>query len=156
MKIIIFYASNSGSTYLTGQIIQEVLENADNEVILKHARHSVPQDLKDFEFVIFGSPSWKVEGKEGQPHEFMQEFLGKLSAGDLEGKNIAFYGCGDRSYLHFCGAVDEMEKLLADKNIEKVGESLKIDSFFFDLDKNISDIRAWAENLVSVKITSLV
>jgi len=83
MKIIIFYASNSGSTYLTGQIIQEVLENADNEVILKHARHSVPQDLKDFEFVIFGSPSWKVEGKEGQPHEFMQEFLGKLSAGDL-------------------------------------------------------------------------
>ena len=100
MKIIIFYASNSGSTYLTGQIIQEVLENADNEVILKHARHSVPQDLKDFEFVIFGSPSWKVEGKEGQPHEFMQEFLGKLSAGDLEGKNIGLdkiSGLGYRS-----------------------------------------------------------
>lgn len=156
MKTLIIYASNSGSTYLAGQAIQETLTNNGNDVVLKHAKDSMPNDLIDCDLVIFGSPSWKVNNLEGQPHEFILELLSKLTSAELSGKNVAFYGCGDRAYLRFCGAVDEMEKMLSDKNITKVSESLKIDSFYFDLDNNIEKIRAWAGSLTKSLVTSLV
>ncbi len=145
MKVAIIYASNAGSNFVVGKIIKEELEKNGHEVSFKKAQDSNEQDMVEKDLVILGSPSWYVNEKEGQPHEFMLEFMGKLSY--LNGQKFAFYGCGDRSYLQYCGAVDEMEKIMGEKNVSKYCESLRINHFFFHLEENIEQAREWAKKI---------
>ncbi len=145
MKIAIIYASNAGSNYIVGQTIGEILEKNGHEVTIKKAKDSEASDIVEKDLVILGSPSWYVNEKEGQPHEYILEFMSKLE--NLNGAKFAFFGCGDKSYLQYCGAVDEMEKIMSEKNIVKYCESLKIDHFFFDMDKNILIAKEWAEKI---------
>lgn len=145
MKVTIIYASNAGSNFVVGQILKEELEKNGHEVMLKKAQDSSEVDIKDRDLVILGSPSWYVNEKEGQPHEFMLEFMGKL--GNLNGQKFAFYGCGDKSYLQYCGAVDEMEKIMEEKGASRLYDSLRINHFFFNLEKNIEQTREWAKKI---------
>lgn len=147
MKIVIVYASNSGSNYISAQIINEILLDSGHEVKVVKAAVADVQDIKDANLVVCGSPSWDVNGKEGQPQEYMTEFLTKLSKDDIQGKNFALYGCGDKSYLHFCGAVDEMEKMIKEKGGVVAKEPLKVDSFYFDMDASTKLVSVWAQNL---------
>jgi len=141
MKVAIIYASNAGSNYMVGKVLEEEMKLKGHEILFKKAKDSTIEDIQEKDLVILGSPSWLVNGKEGQPHEYMTEFMSKL--GELEGRKFAFFGCGDKSYLEFCGAVDEMERIMGEKKVEKYCESLRINHFFFHLEENLKIAKEW-------------
>lgn len=144
MKLLISYASNSGSTYLVAKELAKIL-NAD----IKKAVDTKVIDFKDYDVILLGSPSWDVNNKEGQPHETMLALLEQIKNSDISGKQFAVFGCGDSSYLKFCGAVTEIENVLKAANAKLLCESLKIDSYYFDLDKNVKKVQKWGEDLNS-------
>lgn len=148
MKILIVYATNSGSTYEAGTIISGVLIEAGHSVTMQKAVESAPADLKKYDLVLFGSPSWKVNGQEGQTQETMQDFLEKCRGKISPGFKFAAFGCGDPDFTFFCQAVDTMAKFFKDQGGVLVHEPLKIDSFYFHLKENSKRAEQWAEQLV--------
>ena len=148
MKILLIYATNSGSTSLAGCIIRDVLAKKYN-VVVKKTVEVDPSELEKYGAIIFGSPSWDFEGKEGQPHQTMLVLMEKLKGTNFSGKPCAVYGCGDTSYTHFCGAVDELEKFVAAEGGKLVMDSLRIDGYYFDLQKNEERVGQWAGALVN-------
>ena len=76
---------------------------------------------------------------------------------EVADKSFAVFGCGDKSYLHFCGAVDELEGFVAQVKGKTASESLKIDGFFFDLEGNTEKIESWAAGLTAkMPVSSIV
>lgn len=148
MKILIVYATNSGSTYEVGTIISGVLTQIGQTVVMQKAAESAPADLSKYDAVLFGSPSWKVGGLEGQIQETMQEFLERCKWRVPKGLRFAVFGCGDPDFTFFCAAVDTMAKFFKDQGGVLVHEPLKIDGFYFQLEKNSEQARLWAEQLV--------
>lgn len=157
MTALIVYASNSGGTYLTAKLIRESLESAGTKVSFKKARDTSIKDFEKTDLILIGSPSWKTKGKEGQPTQNILDLLEKLKDKKLLDKSFALFGCGDRSYLHFCGAVDELEQFVSKVKGKKVTESLKIDGFFFDVEGNTSQVEEWAAGLTAkMPVSSIV
>lgn len=150
MKLLIAYATNSGSTYHTTNIIKDVLEQNGHEVNVKCADKTVPQEIKLYDVFLIGSPSWKVNDEEGQPHETISELLEQISKENhLTNKPFAAFGCGDKeSYLKFCQAVDIMEQKCTDLGGQKIADGLKVDAFYFQQEMNEELITEWAEQLL--------
>lgn len=147
MNILITYESNSGSTHHTAKLIEEKLTEANNKVTLKKAGGTTAEDFEENDFVLVGSPSWLVDNVQGRPHEDVADLLNRVEQHYLENKKVAVFGCGDDSYINFCGAVDVIEKELLGKNARQIVPSLKVNSFYFNLDKNVQMIQAWAQVL---------
>jgi flavodoxin len=148
-KIIIVYASNSGSTFLVGEIIAHIL-GRKHQVVMQKAAATSPNDLLQYDIAIFGSPSWSASGLgEGFPQETMIAFIKSCVGLDLSGKKCAAFGCGDSSYTLFCGAVNQLEKFIVDLKGSRLTNSLRIDGYFFDLPKNIALAKKWAQTLLS-------
>ncbi len=157
MKALIAYASNSGSTYLTSLIIQEVLLAHSPQIHVKKAIEVGALDVLDYSLILLGSPSWGVDGKEGQPQETMSELLTRLKSANLAGKHFALFGCGDSSYLSFCGAVDVLEDFVKEVKGVQLVPSLRLDSFYFDLEKNKQLTDAWARQLIdSLPVSQII
>jgi len=149
MNIILVYATNSGSTMLAAQTVQDVLIKKGHQVTQKEARMAWTDDFNSSQVIIFGSPSWDYAGHEGMPHEDFVTLIDKLKTVTLENKPFAIFGLGDSSFTHFCGAVDHLEELVKTVKGKLIVPSLKIDKFFNDQTGNTAKITAWAENLAS-------
>lgn len=147
MKIIIIYATNSGSTHTAGRIISRVLSQR-HQVEMKPAAKAEPTELQNYDLIILGSPSWNYQGKEGMPHETMQDFLERSRAPQLVGQRLAVYGCGDSSYTKFCGAVDHLERFAQAIDGRLIQPALRVDGFWFDLVKNIEILQRWSAALL--------
>jgi flavodoxin short chain len=148
MKVLIIYATNSGSTEICAKVIKETLEKLKHEISMVKAAEAKADMLRGLDLVLLGSPSWEYGEKEGMPHEDMMDFFSKLNSKDLAGaKKYAVFGCGDRSYAYFCHAVEYIEDFLKTNGINVASESLKVDSFFFDMDKNIEEVENWSKSL---------
>ncbi len=147
-KIIIVYASNSGGTYLVGRTLQAMLA-PKYEVILKKAALTSPSELQNYDGILLGSPSWRVKGHgDGSPQETMIAFMEKAAGEQYNNKPCAIFGCGDRSYTYFCGAVDHLEKFAETHALKKIRPSLRIDGYFFDLLNNEQRVKEWGKNLL--------
>ncbi len=144
MKVLISYASNSGSTYLVSQLIKETLVALRHDVVLQKSLDTQVKDVINADVWLVGSPSWKVNNKEGQPHEDILEMMSRLKDQNLDKKKVALFGCGDSAYLTFCGAVDELELFIKKVNAHQLVPSLKIDGFYFDIETNSKKTKAWA------------
>lgn len=147
MKILLTYATNSGSTYLASNIIKETLQLCNNQVNHKLATNTRVKDMEEADLVIMGSPSWLVNDKQGMPHETMLDLMKKLNSPAAKNKKFAIFGCGDCSYTFFCGAVDHMEKFVEKVGGNQVMPSLKIDGFYFNLKDTQEQAHAWAQVL---------
>ncbi|MFA5886304.1 MAG: flavodoxin domain-containing protein [Patescibacteria group bacterium] len=148
-KIIIIYASNSGSTFLVGEIIAHIL-GRKHQVVMQKAADTSPDDLLKYDIFILGSPSWSTPGLgEGFPQETMLAFIKSCAGLDLSGKQCVAFGCGDSSYTLFCGAVNQLEKFMADLKGTRLINSLRVDGYFFDLPKNIALVKKWAQALLA-------
>ncbi len=147
MRIIIMYATNSGSTFTAAKIIKETLEESSHEVTLINAREGHLSDCLSADFVIWGSPSWKWEEDEGAPHEAYIELMLQEASIDFGGKRFAVFGCGDSDYTYFCGAVDKLSTFITEHHGEIVIESLRLDGFFFNLDVATEAAKNWAVEL---------
>lgn len=150
MNILLIYATNSGGTYLCSQIIQDVLSSKGHTVETKNVRSLDPSVMIPADLIIVGSPSWDYQGLEGQVHEDYRPFMEKAKTVDIAGKKFAVYGLGDSSYTQFCGCSGHLEEFVESVNGKRIGETLRIDSFYYNQVPNEQRVREWAEHLSSL------
>ena len=150
MNILLIYATNSGGTYLCSQIIQDILSARGHTVDIKNVRSLDPSLMTSADLIILGSPSWDYEGLEGQVHEDYRPFMEKAKLVDVSGRRFAVYGLGDSSYTQFCGCAKHLEEFVDAIGGKRVGETLRIDSFYFNQLQNEGRVRTWAETLSSL------
>lgn len=147
MKILVAYATNSGSTYLTSEQIVGSLKTSGHDVAWKKIKETEPDEIASYEVVLFGSPSWWVNKKDGQPHEDFFEFMEKAKEHKFPKNKFAIFGLGDRGYTHFCGAVDVLEEFIKNIEGELVVPSMRIDGYYFNPDQNEKQITDWVTKL---------
>lgn len=148
MKILISYATYSGGTQMASEFIKQKLEEDNHQIDLKTIGEVSSDDFKDYDLLIFGSPSWNYDGKEGQPHQDFMIWMENNQNLDLKGKKIAVFGLGDSSYTYFCGAVDILVDFFKKHQGELIDNFLKIDNYLFDMDKNNRLIEEWLEKII--------
>lgn len=147
MNILLMYATYSSGTSMAAQTVADTLTNHSHTVTVKLVEETDPSEFAAYDLVILASPSWDYEGKEGQPHQHYVAFIKKLEGQTMPGKKFAVFGLGDSSYIHFCGAVDELEKFVKALQGTLVVQSLRIDGYFFDQDTNTQKLVSWADTL---------
>jgi len=140
IRALIVFGSTTGNTQTMAEMISDVLEEKGWEIVMKSADETSVEELTwDYNVVLLGSSTWGDDEIEIQ--EDFAEFYEKMDEVSLDGKKLAVFGCGDRSFEHFCGAVDVIEEKVEDLGGHLVIESLKIDGDPNDADH---DIRDWA------------
>ena len=143
MKILIAYATNSGSTFLVAQHVQTTAQGQGHEVVVQEINSTQPASFAEYNVVLLGSPSWDADGLEGQPHPDFVHFMAANPAIDFSQTKIAIFGLGDKTYHFFCGAVDHMEKYVTDHGGKLLTESLRIDRFFNDQGGALQQASDW-------------
>lgn len=140
IRALIVFGSNTGNTQNTAEMIGDVLEGKSWEIVMKSVDETSVEELTwDYDLVMLGSSTWGDDEIEMQ--EDFAEFYENMDEVSLNGKKVAAFGCGDESFMHFCGAVD-----LIEEKVEELGGSLVIESLKIDGDPNDADddIREWA------------
>ncbi|PIR03608.1 MAG: hypothetical protein COV59_05465 [Candidatus Magasanikbacteria bacterium CG11_big_fil_rev_8_21_14_0_20_39_34] len=147
MNVLILYASNSGSNYHSAVTIADILAQK-HRVVIKNASEVQISDIEKAKLIVMGSPSWMVNGEEGMPHEDVLHIMDALQSTRYSQKKFALFGCGDKRYTFFCGAVDHMENFVKKIQAKEVISPLKIDGFYFQLDESIKQIESWSKKLL--------
>ncbi len=129
-------------------LVADVLRRGSHTATVQHVRDTKQDQLSGYDVILFGSPSWDYNGKEGQLHEEMRIFVEGTNNLSLEGKKVAVFGLGDSSYMYFTGAVSHLEKFVADCHASLLVPSLRIDGFYFDLDANEKKVHEWAAEVL--------
>ena len=146
MKVLVVYATLSGSTMTAANIIADTLKAHGHEVTMATADQVTAANMTGVGAVLFGSPSWEDEGLDGQPLPEVRKCIEGLKPEDLTGKKVALFGLGDVSYPRFCGAVDVMAEKLKALNVTPMVESLRIDRYYSS-PENEQKVKSWAERL---------
>lgn len=151
MKILLIYATNSSGTFQVTEIIRQGLEQAGHRVTVRHARDTKIGDLKKFPVVILGSCTWElfIDGKrfEGQLQEHMHALVHSTNGQTFPKTQFALFALGDRSYTEFCHAADLLEAFVHDVQGQSIGPTLRIDSWFFNINQNRANVQDWTTNL---------
>lgn len=139
-KVLIVFGSTTGNTESVATQIGDILQEKGAEVTIKNVVNSKVAELGgDYDLTLLGSSTWGEEEIEFQ--EDFEPFYEKLDAAALKGKKVAIFGCGDSSYEHFCGAVDQLDKKMEELGAKVVTDSLRVDG---DPEDAESDIQEWA------------
>lgn len=154
MNILIVYGTNSSATYNVVESVGNILTVAGHHVTVQHARDTVPSKLSEpADCLILASCTWErftAEGKrlEGELQQHMYSLVeaAKVPAG----RRFAVIGLGDSSYTEFCAAADHLESAIERWSGKLIVPTLRIDGYFFDLEKNRAQVTTWAEALVKV------
>lgn len=152
MRVAIIYSTNSGSTYQAATMIADVLEKRKYDVALKRADQADAHTLDQADLILLGSGTWEwvQEGKprlEGQLQDLMRNFLARLDARKYAGQKFAIFACGDSSYTSFAAAADHLEAFVKQAGGQLICPSLRLDQFYFHLEKNRQRVVDWAEKI---------
>lgn len=102
-KIGIFYGSTTGATLSVAEEIAKQLGVSPADV--HDVASAAPSSVGDYDVLIIGASTWGA----GDLQEDMATFLDGVSSLDLEGKEVAIFGCGDDSMSDtFCNSVGEI------------------------------------------------
>ncbi len=144
-KALIVYGSTTGNTEIVAEQIVEILKDKGVEVTLKNVVDATVAELgKEYDLTVLGSSTWGEEDIEFQ--EDFAQFFEDMDKAELKDKKVAIFGCGDSSYEHFCGAVDELEGKMESLGAKVVGDSLRIDG---DPSDSSSDVDDWAAEIAA-------
>lgn len=152
MNALIAYATYSSGTETVSEVIEEVLAKAGYEVVRENIKKLEPAILKSFDLVLFGSPSWLNNHKDGQPHTFTLEFIQKAKGKTFPQKKFAIFGLGDTAYPNFCGAVTVLEQFVEKLQGKLLLPSLRIDGFYFNEEEHKKHVRSWAETIAKTAL----
>ncbi len=152
MNVLLVWATNSGTTQVVAGMIEQALTAAGHAVTSKEIRLTSPEDITNAQVILLGSPSWDFDGNEGFPHEDFMPFIEKMKTQAVT-KPFAVFGLGDSSYRIYNGAVDHLEKFVADMKGTILIPSLKIDKYYSDEPANVAKVNAWIEELTK-KLTT--
>lgn len=150
MNILIAYASNSGNTLYVSERIAATLQQAGHTVTVRNIAELSPTELGDYDLTLLGSPTWlrkTADGPlEGQLTQQWYDFAERVRGANLPtGRQFAVFALGRHEYTRFCGAADELEKLVADLKGKLVIESLRFDGFPQHRD---IEVESWTARLV--------
>ena len=148
MKIHIAYATHTGSTLYAAKELLAALADS-HEVVMKTANETSLDDLQSAEVILIGSSSWDWQGNRGYPLAEMMGFLGRVAAFDFSAKKVALFGCGDRDFEHFCGALDVIWDGLETAGAKYLVEHLRLNRYFMDEIGNQDLVRGWAGTLIT-------
>lgn len=152
MKMLLAYATYSSGTDLASQLVASTISEKDIAVDRKEIREVEPETLKNYDYIVFATPSWRTRKGDGQPHEFFLDFMDKTDKtdkADFNGLKFAIFGLGDTAYTHFGGAVDELTKFVKERGGVIVVQPLKIDGFYFNQHENEKILVDWANALIA-------
>ncbi len=147
MKILVAYATMSGTAMLVAQAIENKLnEVGGHQVEVKDMMELQPADLLNYELVFLGSSTWD----DGRYNDVSREFFGKLHEAniDLSAIKLAVFGLGDQFYPHFCEVVDLMKAELEAKGGKVYSEIPKVDGF--PDDPEMERVQNWAAQVATV------
>lgn len=148
MKILIVYATYSSGTETAAKVIMKTLLGSGNSVELVNALDTNIETFKTYDLIIFGSPSWKIDGVEGQPHQHFTKLLSEFDSMTFGKAKCAVFGLGHSDYyINFCGAVDVIEKAIESVSGSLVAPSLRINEFYFHQKENEEEIIKWTKSL---------
>jgi flavodoxin len=152
MKLLIVYATNSGSTKEVAELITQDCISAGHAVTLISAEYTSSDDLKGYDCVLLGSCTWEmitpVKRFEGQLQQHMAKLRDSLKGKDMSGQRFAIFALGDSSYTNFCIAANHLEALVKQLKGEQIGSTLRIDSYFFDQSKRRKEAFDWTQKLL--------
>lgn len=148
MKIVIAYATYSGSTEAVAHAIHQIISK-DHVVDLKNVFEMKAEDLAPYDFIIFGSNSWLEQGEEGQMNSGYYELKETFRPDHLRGKRCAIFALGDSAQYSntFCSAADRLERMVREYDGEVVCPPLKVDQYYVYQAENNKKITAWSEEL---------
>lgn len=153
MRALLTYATNSSGTQQVAEIIGQVLRAAGHDLTIHRADEPGADDFGAYDFVILGSCTWeRFEGKkrlDGQLQQHMYNLVQTMNGQKFPKKKFAVYGLGDTGYTHFCAAADHLEKFVQDLGGELVVPTMRIEGFFFELDKNRQAAENWAKKVAA-------
>lgn len=144
MNIAIVYSSMSGNTEEVATLIDTThRRRGDNVKRFEADRigHKEAQSLSSYDLVYFGSYTW-ADGV--LPEEMKDTFRLILKELNVPIRQAALFGTGDKMFVHFCRAVDEMAYHLSKYGIPLAGELLKIEQSPRNQPFNV---RHWTERM---------
>ena len=146
---LLIYGSLTGNTEGVSYKLQEFCKTKGKEVEVKNA---IDADLADLQgphsSFIFACSTWD----DGLPQADFVDFIERVNKSQisLAGKKIAILGCGDSNYVHFCGAIEAIEKaFVTEMGGTKIMESLRIDGYP-ETEENQAILNRWVEKLVTL------
>jgi flavodoxin len=148
MKILIIYGSYSTGTLTVSEHAQEYLQEMRHEVTLIEANKVQGVDIMEHEMTIMASPSWKVNGKQGMPHEYFFPMMERLQ-GQQFNKKFAVISLGDESYALVNGSADHLTEFVKTLGGHLVGKPLKIEGFHFNKDKRLGELKSWLPTILA-------
>ena len=92
-KVKIVYGTGGGNTELVCEKVTEILEKK-HEVEMLQSKITDPMSIKNFDLLIFASPTYG----HGQLEQYFGKFIKKAKDMNLKGKNVAAIGLGDDKY----------------------------------------------------------
>lgn len=148
MNILVVYATFSSGTKVAAEAVASHLANKGENVTVRLAAETEASDIENHDFLVFASPSWYTDEKDGMPHDDFIQLQKRLEGKVFEGKKCAVFGLGDNTYAHYCGAVDHLESMVNQFKGKLVAPSLRIDSFFTDQEEKQRSLRTWADTCI--------
>lgn len=129
-KIGIFYGSTTGNTEMIAQEIQKIL--GEDLVDLYDVESVNKNKLNDYEFLIFGIPTWDI----GELQEDWEDWIDNLKHPDinLKGKKTSIFGVGDQEGYPdtFGDAIKAIHDILVDKDAIVVCDKWPMDNYNFE------------------------
>ncbi len=150
MNILILYATYSSGTETAAHVVGQCLAELNHNVVIKNISIADIDELADYDVLILGSPSWWVDDKDGQPHEFYKTFFNLLPPESLKDTKCAVFGLGHSDYYrNFCGAVEILEQKIVSFGGTLLCDSLKVDKYYFDQKANDIKIKTWVSKCLA-------
>lgn len=146
MHVLLIYGTYSSGTMSVAEIIAEHLQSKQISVEIVRNDTATAELINKADAVIMGSPSWKVFGKQGMPHEQYYPLMEQLK-GKVEPKPYAVYALGDASYALVCGAADHLQEFVSDLEGDEIIEPLKVEGFYFAQEERTQEIIDWVKKL---------
>lgn len=147
MNILIVFDTYSGGTLDATTYVNKLLSEKNHQVVSKKVSDVTHADFSSSEFIIFATPSWYVDNKDGQPHINFKDITESNEDLHLKNKKVAVFGLGDEAYAHFGGGADVLTTFVKNKGAIIVSDPLKIDSYYANQKNAHEKLRHWIETL---------
>src|SRR3989344_3197415 len=118
MEIYLIYASTSGNVEITMEYIAKNLNYMGfSPKLIRSETASIENIIKNKK-LIFGTSTWD----HGKLNPFFENLAGHMQKHNLEDKQAAFVGLGDRRYepVLFCKGIETVRDLWLEKGGEEV------------------------------------
>lgn len=133
-KTGIFYGSTTGATLEVAEMIAKCLGIKESDI--HNVATTAPSAVAPYEVLILGTSTWG----DGEMQDNMDDFSRGLEVLDLNGKDIALFGCGDETMNDtFCNAVGELYSRLKDTGARFIGQEFTTEGYAFDHSKAVVD-----------------